>query len=412
MGGKRLIIFSEILLFVVFTTILFYTYAFFEPLLSLKLLTKRVLPSLTITLFFLFLCFRIIDYYHIQILEQKKLNEYLNNSLFKLSSDLKIEKLLQNSLEILLDFYKGNIGILAIIDDGLKKFVSTDVITINTKNIEYPSQESVKDKNNCVYITFSLNKITKIEKDKIKKLINEYKLNNCSGVITFPIFSEKQIKAIAIIGIYRKKRKEILKNFEKLKIIIDVFLQHLNLELENSILHEKLSYASITDPLTEIYNRRYFNIRLKEEFARAKREGYPISSMISDLDNFKKYVDNFGHPMGDIILKEFADLLKISIRETDIICRFGGDEFAYILPFTSSSEAKKVAERIRKNIQSFKFLKDKVNEDVTLTVSIGIASFPEHGNSEEEILSKADSALFTAKNTGKNKIVIYGEKEG
>ncbi|MCM8818990.1 MAG: GGDEF domain-containing protein [Candidatus Omnitrophica bacterium] len=408
MGGKKIIVLTEILLAFIFTIVLFYTYAFFEPLLPLKVLIKKMLPSLLLTLFFLFLCFRIIEYYNLQILSQNKLNENLNSFIFKLSSDLKIENLLQNSLQILLEFYKGNIGVLIIISDDLKKFVSTDVITINISNITH----DFKTKKNYVYITFPPHKILQDEKKKIEKIINDYRLNNCEGIIIIPILSEKQLKGIGIIGINNKKRKEILKEFERTKLAVDVFMQHLALELENSLLHEKLNYTSITDPLTESYNRRYFNKRVKEEFARARREGYPVSIMISDLDNFKKYVDSFGHPMGDIILKEFANLLRVSMRETDIFCRFGGDEFAYLLPFASSSEAKIVAERIKNNVENYKFLKDIVDEDVKITLSLGVASFPEHGNSEDEILSKADNALFKAKSMGKNRVVIWEEKGG
>ena len=97
------------------------------------------------------------------------------------------------------------------------------------------------------------------------------------------------------------------------------------------------------------------------------------------------------------------------MRETDVVCRFGGDEFAYILPFTSSIEAKGVAERVKKNVAGFKFLENITKEAIYITLSLGIATFPEHGENEKDILSKADNALFKAKNIGKNKVIIYGE---
>lgn len=409
MEGKRLLILSEILLFVVFTTVLFFTSAFFEPLIPLKLLIKKILPFLLIPSFFLFLCFKLIEYYHYQILNQKKLMENLNLYLYKLSSDLKVEKLLQNCLEILIDFYKGDVGLISVIDEKLRKFVSTDVIAINVQNT---SRKIEKSEENYTYITFSPNRISNKDEEKIKKLIYEYGLNKCKCIIILPIFNKNETKAIGIVGIYTRTQKEILNIFKRIKTIVEIFLTHLNLEIENSILHEQLNIASITDPLTDLYNRRYFNIRLKEEFSKAKREGYPISIMISDLDNFKKYVDKLGHPMGDTILKEIANVIKLSMRETDIICRFGGDEFAYLLPFSTSIEAKIVAERIKNNVLNFKFLQGQIDEDIYLTLSFGIASFPEHGNSENEILSKADNALFVAKNMGKNKIMIYEEKGG
>ena len=407
MEGKRLLLFTEILLIVVFTTILIFTSAYFDPLTPLKILIKKIFPSLAITIFFLVLCFKIIEYYHSQILYQKKLMEDLNNSLFKLSSELKIEKMLYNCLEILIDFYKGSIGMLIILSEKLKNFVSTDIMTINLNHIHEENEGG-----NYFYTILSPNMLSSKDEQKIKDLIKEYDFNRCSGIITLPIHNEKETKAIAIVGITKKNKKELIRHFEMSKSVMEVFLRHLNLELENALLHEGINIASITDALTEVYNRRYFNMRLKEEFAKGKREGYPISIMISDLVNFKKYVDTYGHPMGDIILKEVANLLKNSLRETDIICRFGGDEFAYLLPFSMSTDAKVVAERIKKNIQNYKFLKGMVDDEVYLTLSIGIASFPEHGNSEEEILSKADNALFLAKSMGKNKIVIYEEKGG
>jgi diguanylate cyclase (GGDEF)-like protein len=408
MEGKRLLIMSEILLFVVFATVLFFVSAFFEPLTPLKFLIKKISPFLGITTFFLFLCFKLIEYYHSQILKQKQTMEKMNAHLYKLSSDLKIEKLLHNCLEILIEFYKGDIGILLILDDKLKKYISTDIVTINFQN--FPKEKNIKE--NYTYIVFSPNKISANEKEKVKSLIYEYGLEKCKGIITLPIFDEKKTKAIGIIGLYKKSKKEIMSEFKRTKEIMEIFLSHLNLEIENSMLHEELNIASITDPLTELYNRRYFNIRLKEEFLKAKREGYPFAIMISDLDNFKKYVDKFGHPLGDIILKELANVVKLSLRATDIICRFGGDEFSYILPFSTSQDAKVVAERVKKNVQNFEFLKGYVDEEVHLTLSIGIASFPEHGSSEIEILSKADNALFMAKSMGKNGIVVYEEKGG
>ncbi|MGB9678028.1 MAG: GGDEF domain-containing protein, partial [Candidatus Ratteibacteria bacterium] len=322
-------------------------------------------------------------------------------------SELKIEKMLYNCLEILIDFYRGKIGMLVILNDKLKNFVSTDIITINLKHVIDENKNE-----NYFYTILSPNMVSSDNEQKIKNLIKEYDFNKCSGVITLPIHDGKETKVIAIVGISKKNKKELIKEFEISKSVIEVFLKHLNLELENALLHERINIASITDALTDVYNRRFFNIRLKEEFAKAKREGYPISIMISDLDNFKKYVDKFGHPMGDIILKEVSEVIRLSLRETDIICRFGGDELVYILPFSASSQAKVSAERIKNNVQNFKFLKEYVTEDVHLTLSFGIASFPEHGNSENEILSKADRALFIAKNTGKNKIIIYEEKGG
>ena len=408
MREKKLFILTKFSLYFVFTIVLFFFFTFFQSLISFKFLIKKLLPFWGIILLLFFLCFRVIEDYLSQILQVKQMMGKIDNYLYKLSSDLKIEKLLQNCLEILTEFYKGDFGLLVILDEKLKKFTSTDIITINLPNIS----KDVKTENNYTYIVFSPNKISINEEEKVKNLINEYGFNRCKGIIILPLFNAKKTKAIGIVGLLKKRKREILNEFKKTKEIMEILLSHFNLEIENSLLQEELNIISITDPLTELYNRRYFNMRLKEEFLKAKREGYPFSLMISDLDNFKKYIDKLGHPFGDIILKEVANLVKTSLRATDIICRFGGDEFAYILPFSTSLEAKVVAERIKKNVENFKFLKGEVNEEVHITLSIGIASFPEHGNFEIEILSKADKALFMAKNMGKNVIVIYGEIGG
>ena len=178
---------------------------------------------------------------------------------------------------------------------------------------------------------------------------------------------------------------------------------------DKQIIEKILSDPVISSDIVEITENKY-GLDIKFYTLNiAKRKGAPLSVIISDLDDFKYYVDTYGHQNGDIILKEVAKVVKLSLRETDIVCRFGGDEFAYILPFTSNIEAKGVAERVKKNVSEFKFLENIAKEDIHITLSMGIATFPDQGENEKDILSKADNALFKAKNMGKNKVIIYGE---
>ena len=322
----------------------------------------------------------------------------------KITSNLKLESFLRTSLETLMDLCQGQRGVFVLLNEKLKKFSSSDIITIN-QSINFDILPE-----NYRLLTFFPGKISEQISKRINSLIEEYEFNKCRTVIVVPVYDERETKAIAVIGSVMKADKKFLKLYDYLKIIMGLFIKQVNTMIENSILHEDINEASITDPLTQLYNRRYFGLRTKQEFMKAKREGFPVSIMISDLDNFKHYVDTYGHPKGDIILSEVAKVIKNSLRESDVACRFGGDEFAYLLPFTSSIEAKTVAERIKKNIAEFKFLDGHIDEEIHITLSIGIASFPEHGTEVEEILSKADHALFEAKDTGKDKIVIYQEK--
>jgi diguanylate cyclase (GGDEF)-like protein len=158
---------------------------------------------------------------------------------------------------------------------------------------------------------------------------------------------------------------------------------------------------SVTDALTKLLNRRYLEERLAEEIQRSKRHRFPMSLMMLDVDEFKSYNDNWGHPAGDIALRIVADILKETLRAADVAARYGGEEFAVLLPQTTSSEAAAIAERIRQRIERTEFPKRKV------TVSIGIASVSAEIESADEIVNAADNALYDAKNQGRNNVQIY-----
>jgi len=392
---RRLLTITWFFLAVVISTIIIFTNAFFEKTVPIKKVIFGLWPYLLISYFFLFLTYKLVEYYYLQLLNQKTVFEKLNSSFLKISSSIKVNEILKNALETIMDYCGANKGIFIISDEKVKKYSTSDVLTINNS-----SGDREMYYENYKMITFSS---LSIKQEKIKKYIEEYEINKCNLVIVIPVFE----KGTIVVGAKLNKKRE--KGDETLKIITDIFIEQLNTHLENAILHEEINQASITDPLTNLYNRRYFNERLKNEFSIARRKGFPVSVMISDLDDFKHYVDTYGHPNGDIILREVAKVVKLSLRETDIVCRFGGDEFAYILPFTPSIEAKGIAEIVKKNVSKFKFLENITKGGIHITLSMGIATFPEHGENEKDILSKANNALFKAKNMGKNKVIIYGE---
>ncbi|MBF0405570.1 MAG: diguanylate cyclase [Nitrospirae bacterium] len=172
---------------------------------------------------------------------------------------------------------------------------------------------------------------------------------------------------------------------------------------EMAAYEKKLHDMSIKDGLTGIYNRRYFETRLKEEFDRHKRYCHALSIIMFDIDHFKSINDTFGHQFGDFVLKSVSSIALETLRRNDIMARYGGEEFCCILPETSLSNALIIAERIRKNVeaQDNKFN----NMSATVTISLGVSELCEITDTHELLLKKADDALYTAKHEGRNRVV-------
>jgi diguanylate cyclase (GGDEF)-like protein len=166
---------------------------------------------------------------------------------------------------------------------------------------------------------------------------------------------------------------------------------------------------SVTDDLTQLYNSRFLNDALRKETKRAMRSGWPLSLLFVDLDGFKRVNDQHGHLLGSRALIEAAAVIKSSARETDVVARFGGDEFAIVLPETSSEGAHAVARRLRDRIARHVFLADH-NVGNRITASIGIATLPDVAETAEALLQAADAAMYHVKVQGKNSIRIAGRE--
>ena len=163
----------------------------------------------------------------------------------------------------------------------------------------------------------------------------------------------------------------------------------------------RLHRDSLVDAVTQLRNHRYFQVRLREELARSKRHGRPTALLLLDLDDFKRVNDRFGHAVGDQVLRDVAELLAENARATDIVCRYGGEEFAVILPETAQSEATQVAERLREAVQ-----RRQDDREVRVTLSAGVAVCPDHGLDADSLISAADAAMYRAKRDGKNRVAL------
>lgn len=176
--------------------------------------------------------------------------------------------------------------------------------------------------------------------------------------------------------------------------------------VENARLYETTERLSRTDGLTHLYNHRFFQERIREEFKRSDRFGQTLSLLMIDVDDFKRINDTHGHQCGDQILQRIGRVLRASLREVDVAARYGGDEFAIILPDTDLREAVEVAERLRKAMEKHPFLAD--GTPVTMTLSLGAAARPpQSAVRTEELIKMADQALFEAKSRGRNAVSAH-----
>ena len=181
--------------------------------------------------------------------------------------------------------------------------------------------------------------------------------------------------------------------------------ERISLALANLKLREVLRSQSIRDPLTGLFNRRYMEESLEREIRRAVRNKEHVALLMIDIDHFKRFNDTFGHQAGDTLLRELGTFLTQRTRGQDVACRFGGEEFAVILTGASIEAAFKRAELLSEEVRQLSVLyTGRVLGKISL--SIGVSGFPEHGESAEELLGKADQALYRAKNEGRDRVIV------
>jgi diguanylate cyclase (GGDEF)-like protein len=191
-------------------------------------------------------------------------------------------------------------------------------------------------------------------------------------------------------------------------------LLEMNRELEAKI-HERthelaeantrLAQLAVTDGLTGLYNHRHLHERLALEVERSQRSGLPLSLLMLDVDHFKQFNDTFGHPAGDEVLRQLARVLNDTRRANDVVARYGGEEFAVILVDTAKFTAAKVAERVRERVSLHDF-SDAAQRAGKISVSVGVATYPDDGADAEALVRAADTALYAAKRAGRNRVVL------
>ncbi|MBA2338921.1 MAG: diguanylate cyclase [Pyrinomonadaceae bacterium] len=231
------------------------------------------------------------------------------------------------------------------------------------------------------------------------------RLYKSDSFISYPVIIGG--RKVGVLNVTDKKDGSFYDEFDL--DLLEMIAPQMALALDRAGWHQKATefqLLSITDPLTDLLNRRYLEERLSEELERSKRHRYLMSFMMIDIDDFKTYNDSNGHQAGDLALEMTAQALKSVLRSADVAARYGGEEFSVLLPQTSLAEAEVIAERIRRRVERTRYPHGKTQPLGSVTVSIGISTFGAQTETAEAVIGAADEALYRAKEQGKNRIVL------
>ena len=230
--------------------------------------------------------------------------------------------------------------------------------------------------------------------------MSDEKLSNLASLLVVPLNVQAHTCGAFVLSSARE-------NFftDDLQHIFEIISNQLAVSLENAQMYAKVEQMAITDGLTGLYNKRYFNERLEELVSRAERYGQKLALLIMDIDHFKSVNDTYGHPVGDFVLKEVAALLNESMRKTDLVARWGGEEFVVLLDSTGAESAMQKANQLREQASELSFETELGNFSVQ--ISFGVTIFPFDTRKTDEMVEKADQALYHSKKNGRNQVTLF-----
>lgn len=245
-------------------------------------------------------------------------------------------------------------------------------------------------------------------KKSIHQFIFSKHSNQLSSIAALPLIRQNKLIGSLNLGSANQERfisRDATDFLERLAAIVAICL-------ENTTNSERLKRVGLTDPLTGINNRRFFDQRFDEEISRCKRMPSPLTCLLLDIDYFKKINDTYGHPTGDRVLIDIANIIKSQLRDTDVLARYGGEEFSVLLTNTSTIDALDIAERIRLHVAEHNF-DDTNNTQLQVTLSIGMTVLSEQAYQHENgvvchhLIEQADQALYQAKDKGRNQTTLF-----
>ncbi|MEK6528683.1 MAG: sensor domain-containing diguanylate cyclase, partial [Nitrospirota bacterium] len=263
-----------------------------------------------------------------------------------------------------------------------------------------PEKESFYPKNTLFdFIIKNKHPLHLSDVDK-QQAVSPFRINDTRTFLGIPIISENEV-----IGIFAVTSKEpnALSSFHGQ--FLEMLADQAAMAITNAKLHKEVGRLAMTDGLTGLFNHKHFQEMLLMEFQRTERMPQTLSLMLIDIDHFKKINDSYGHPAGDMVLASLAAILRKTLRGIDILARYGGEEFAAVLINTGAGGAKKMAERLREYVMNNPFFIEE--NKLLITLSIGIAIYPHDAGAKDELIEKADQALYYAKNNGRNQVCLW-----
>ena len=338
-------------------------------------------------------------------IEQKIIRyDNLKNITQDLSQDLSLDTIGQSLVDVTYSLVAGNRGacLLYLIDTKNQRLSLFASRKENKDAVIKAKEGNIFDRwvlrHSSPLMIEDVAKDFRFDLEKIKE--DDY-LRGFSSLISAPLISQDKI-----LGILRIDNSDVAAYTQDDLRFLTTVSDLGAVALENAILFQRTQELAIRDSLTSLYTKGYFMERLKEEFKRSVYQNVPLSLLMIDVDHFKECNDKFGHAAGDIVLKEISFIIRNFLKDKHTIsCRFGGEEFCILLCETDKKTAVKSAEELRKRIEEKKILvrRHKMN----ITASVGVASYPQDCRSDEELILNSDTALYQAKQKGRNRVVGF-----
>lgn len=349
------------------------------------------------------------DDYH-SLISAKKENEILKEKLFELymlynlSKNLNLSTQMDEFFDKSILFFKDLLNIedfcLMLIDDESKelKIIKADENTFElVKDITFKIDEGISG---IVVRTGESMVIQDVSKEE-RFLYYKGKKSDIGSCMSLPL----KLNDGRVIGVLNIHKREINAFMESDEILFCTIANNMAHTIDRLLLYEKARRQAMFDDLTNLYTRRYFLECCEREYNKAKRYGDIFSIIMMDIDHFKYFNDTYGHPMGDEVLKKVASFLQVCVRHGDVVSRYGGEEFALLLPGTNKEGATATAEKIKNVVERSSFVESGTDSVKGVTITAGVATYPVDGDTVEGIMAMADKYLYIGKESGRNRVI-------